>query len=165
MPITGQPYLPARSSTLQIFSATASESEPPKTVDVLGEDEDPPAEDLPVARDDGVAERPALGHPEVRLAMAHEPVELDERPGVAEQLDAFPGEQPARVAARRDRLLGAGVERLRTMLLEPLELGLRRPVPLRLPLRHAWSLTAPQRLDSGDGGGRPLDDLAVRRAG
>ena len=32
MPITGQPYLPARSSTLQIFSATASESEPPKTV-------------------------------------------------------------------------------------------------------------------------------------
>ena len=32
IPITGQPYFAARSSTLQTFSPTASESEPPKTV-------------------------------------------------------------------------------------------------------------------------------------
>ena len=32
MPITGQPYLTARSMTLQIFSAKTSLSEPPKTV-------------------------------------------------------------------------------------------------------------------------------------
>ena len=32
MPITGQPYLTARSITLQIFSANTSLSEPPKTV-------------------------------------------------------------------------------------------------------------------------------------
>src|SRR6187401_42742 len=32
MPITGQPYLSARSMTLQIFSAKTSLSEPPKTV-------------------------------------------------------------------------------------------------------------------------------------
>ena len=32
IPITGQPYFAARSSTLQTFSPTASDSEPPKTV-------------------------------------------------------------------------------------------------------------------------------------
>ena len=32
IPITGQPSLSARSITLQIFSANASESVPPKTV-------------------------------------------------------------------------------------------------------------------------------------
>jgi hypothetical protein len=32
MPISGQPNLSARSITLQIFSAKASESVPPKTV-------------------------------------------------------------------------------------------------------------------------------------
>ena len=32
IPITGQPYLSARSMTLQIFSAKASESVPPNTV-------------------------------------------------------------------------------------------------------------------------------------
>ena len=32
MPMTGQPYLAARSITLQIFSANTSLSEPPKTV-------------------------------------------------------------------------------------------------------------------------------------
>jgi hypothetical protein len=32
MPIRGQPYLRARSITLQIFSANASDSDPPKIV-------------------------------------------------------------------------------------------------------------------------------------
>ena len=31
-PMTGAPFLTARSITLQIFSANASESDPPKTV-------------------------------------------------------------------------------------------------------------------------------------
>ena len=50
MPITGQPYLTARSMTLQIFSAKTSESEPPKTVKSCAEDEDLAPEDRPVAR-------------------------------------------------------------------------------------------------------------------
>ena len=131
---------------------------------VLREDEHPPAEHLPVAGDDGVAERAPVGHPEVRLAVTHEAVELDERARVAEPLGALARRQLAGAAPRLDGLLRAGMERLGTMLLEPLELRVRRLVSLVSRLGHPRSLTPSKRLHSFDGTGRPLDDLAVRRA-
>src|SRR5439155_26531382 len=63
--------------------------------EVLAEDEDPAAEDRAVARDDGVAVGPPLEHAEVRLPVADEAVELDERPRITELLGAFPREQLA----------------------------------------------------------------------
>src|SRR5207302_9758469 len=59
---------------------------PAEDGEVLGKDEDLPAEDRPVAGDDGVAVRPPFQHPEVRFAVADVAVELDERAGI-EQLD------------------------------------------------------------------------------
>ena len=76
--------------------------------EVLREDEDLAAEDRPVAGHDGIAVRPPLHHPEVRVAVAHEAVELDERAGIEELLEPLVGEQlPLRPLAL-DRLLGAG---------------------------------------------------------
>jgi hypothetical protein len=98
--------------------------------EVLGEEEDAPAEDRPVAGDDGVAVRAAIHHPEVRLAVADVAVELDERARVAELLGALAGQEPALLTAARDGLLAAGMERLPAQLLEPLELVRRRFVPL-----------------------------------
>src|SRR5207248_5786269 len=89
--------------------------------EVLREDEDLAAEDRAVARDDRVAVRPALHHPEVRFAVAHVAVELDEGAGVAETLRALAREQPAVLAAALHRLLAAGVERLAAQLAELLE--------------------------------------------
>src|SRR5207302_2848149 len=51
--------------------------------EVLAQDEDAAAEDSSVARDDRAAVRAPLEHPEVRLAVTHVAVELDERSWVA----------------------------------------------------------------------------------
>ena len=51
MPISGQPYLAARSITLQIFSAKTSLSEPPKTVKSWLKTNTRAPEDLAVAGD------------------------------------------------------------------------------------------------------------------
>src|SRR5205085_8695703 len=90
---------------------------------------------------DRMAVRTPLEHPEVRLAMTHVPVELDERPGVAEPLGALAGEQLARVAVPRNRLLRPGVLRLLAQLLEPLELLGRRLVRALLRARHRAQVT------------------------
>src|SRR5207245_1249445 len=86
--------------------------------EVLGEDEDAPPEDRPVARDDGVAVGASIHHPEVRLAVSDVAVELDERARIAELLDALPGEQLALLAAARDGFLAARVARLLPQLLQ-----------------------------------------------
>jgi hypothetical protein len=57
-------------------------------------------------------------------------VELDERARVADLLGALAGQEPPLLAAAGDGLFAAGMERLPTQLLEPLELVRRRFVPL-----------------------------------
>ncbi len=105
--------------------------------EVLAEHEDLAAEDRAVAGDDRVAVRPALEHPEVRLAMAHVAVELDERPRIAELLGALAREQLPCFLVLRDRLLGARVLRLVAQVLEPLQLLGGRLVRSLRGLRHA----------------------------
>jgi hypothetical protein len=60
--------------------------------------------------------------------VANVAVELDEGTGVAELLRAFTREQPALVAASRDRALAARVQRLLAQFAQPAELRLRRVV-------------------------------------
>ena len=124
--------------TLQIFSAKTSESDPPKTGEVLGEDEHLAAEDRAIARDDGVTVGPVLAHAELGLAVPDEAVELDERAGIEEPLEPLPGEELAALTLALDRRLTAGVQRLVTELLQPPQLRFSRVV-----CRHQWrSLTA-----------------------
>src|SRR5207249_1071626 len=99
--------------------------------EVLREDEDPAAEDRPVAGDDGVAVRAPLHHPEVRLAVAHVAVELDERPLIAQPLGTLTREETPLLAPPGNRLLAARVQRLLAQLAQPAELRLRRLVDLR----------------------------------
>ena len=77
--------------------------------EVLGEDEDLAAEHGPVPGHHRVAPRPALHHPEVRVAVADVAVELDEAARVEEPLEPLPGEQLAALALTRHRALVAGV--------------------------------------------------------
>ena len=95
--------------------------------EVLREDEDLAAEDRPVAGDDGVAPRPALHHPEVRVAVADEAVELDEAARVEQLLDPLAREELAALALPLD---GAGSSpRVKRLVAEPrelVELALRR---------------------------------------
>src|SRR6185437_6518152 len=73
-------------------------------------------------------ERPPLEHPEVRLSMADETVELDEGARVAQLLGALAGEELAGSALLLDRLFRTRVGRALTLLAQPLELLLRRLV-------------------------------------
>ncbi len=59
-----------------IFSACASESEPPKTGEILGEDENGAAVDRSPAGHDAVAGDPTLVHPEIGRPVFDEHVEL-----------------------------------------------------------------------------------------
>ena len=101
--------------------------------EVLAEDADRPAEDRPVAGHDGVAPRPLLAHAELALAVAHEPVQLDERAPVEQELDPLTGEELASLVLSRDGLLAARVLRGVAQLAEPGELRLGRVVPGRHP--------------------------------
>src|SRR5207302_7558505 len=96
--------------------------------EVLREDEDLPAEDRPVAGDDGVPIGAPLEHAEVRLAMADVAIELDERPRIAEALRPLPRKQLPRFVLLLDCALRAGVERLLAELLQPGESLLGRLV-------------------------------------
>src|SRR5262249_12532240 len=93
--------------------------------------------------DDRVAVRTALEHPEVRLAMAHVAVELDERAWVAQLLGTLAGEQLAGVLVSRDRALGAGMACLVAQLREPLQLLGRGVV-----VRHAATLVHSYDMDT-----------------
>src|SRR5205807_6734558 len=115
---------------------------PAEDGEVLREDEDLAPEDLAVARDDGVAPRPPLHHPEVRLAVADVAVELDEGARVAEALGALAGEELSLRALPLDRLRAPGVARLVAERLHALELALRRlgTRALFVCRRHRWSV-------------------------
>src|SRR6185436_14028996 len=84
--------------------------------EVLGEHAHAAAVDGAVAGDDGVAGGPVLLEAELVLAMAHEGVELLERAGVEELLDAL----ARRVLAPRMLLLDGGLRPLQGVVAEPL---------------------------------------------
>ena len=98
--------------------------------EVLREKKDPAAENAAVSRDDGVAVRATIHHPEVRFAVADVAVELDERARVAQLLGTLAGEELPLFAPARDGLLAARVESLSSQLLQPLELPRGRLVRL-----------------------------------
>ena len=79
--------------------------------EVLAEDEDRAAVDLPVAGDDGVAPGPVLLHVEVVGPVADEGVELLEGAGVEQLLDPLAGGELALGVLLLDRRLGGGVDR------------------------------------------------------
>src|SRR5207249_2656453 len=80
--------------------------------EVLGEDEDLAAEDRPVAGDNRVPVRPPLEHAEVRLAVPHVAIELDERARIQQLEEPLAREQLALLALALDRLLGPRVHGL-----------------------------------------------------
>ncbi len=91
---------------------------PAEDGEVLREHEDPAAVHETVAGDHAVTVGAPAQHVEVRVAVADERVELDERPGVEERLDALAGEPLAPLVLSRDRAFVARVARL---VAEPLE--------------------------------------------
>src|SRR5205807_9206058 len=109
--------------------------------EVLREDEDLAAEDRPVAGDDRVAVGATFEHPEVRLAVSDETVELDERAGIEQLDEPFARQQLSLLALPFDGLLAAGVLGLFPKLLEPVELrlgGVRAVVGRRHGRRLVW---------------------------
>ena len=125
---------------MQIFSANDLTQRAAEDREVLAEDEHAPAEDRAVAGDDGVTVRAALEHSEVRLAVADEAVELDERAWIAELLGALAREQLAFGPLSLDGLRRAGVARLVSELGQPLQLLLGGLVAVFLRLSHGASL-------------------------
>ena len=102
----GAPTFIARSMTLQIFSAYASDSEPPKTVKSWLKTNTSRPSMRAVAGDDAVAEDALLVEAEVGRAVGHERVELDERARVEQQLEPLARRQLApRVLLLDPRLL------------------------------------------------------------
>ena len=126
--------------TLQIFSAKTSDSVPPKTVKSCEKTKTLPAEDRPVAGDDGVAPRPTLHHPEMRVAVADEAVELDEAARDRGASRSARGRAACRGSAgARSAFSSPACERLLAQALELLEFG---PRALFLGLRHRERLLA-----------------------
>ena len=90
-----------------IFSANTSPSAPPKTVKSWREHEHLAAVDRAPAGDDTVGERPVVLDAEAVRAVAGEHVELDERAGVEQQVDALAGGELAALVLAPDRRLVA----------------------------------------------------------
>ena len=114
----GAPTFMARSMTLQIFSAYASDSDPPKTVKSWLKTKTVPAVDETVTGDDAVAEE-RLGRR--RVAVGDEGVELDERAGIEQQIEALARGQLPGVVLLRDARRAAALARRRAHPLEERE--------------------------------------------
>ena len=155
----GAPTFIARSITLQIFSAYASDSEPPKTVKSWREHEHEPAVDGPVAGDDAVAEDALLVEPEVRRAVRDERVELDERARVEQQVEALARGQLAHRVLPLDAGRSPTLPRLRA-----------HPLESRDPFRVLRHVRAPPidprrpRTRADDSHHRPRGDRGRREA-
>ena len=107
--------------TLQIFSAYASDSEPPKTVKSWLKTKTSRPSIVPVSGHDAIAEVALLGKPEVSRPMRHEGIQLDERPGVEQQIEAFASGQLAGSMLLLDALGSAAELRLGAHLVEPIQ--------------------------------------------
>ena len=131
--------------------------------EVLREHEHLAAVDLAPTGDDTVGERPVLLDAEPVRAVAGEHVELDERAGVEQQVDALAGGELAPLVLAPDRRLGTGVQRLFLQLAELLE-ALRDRVRARARAARRWMSSAmPGKARPGaDSGGLLLDELDER---
>src|SRR5581483_11821701 len=89
--------------------------------EVLREDEDAPAVDLAMARDDRVAEVVLLVEAELGRAVDHELVHLLERAGVEQDVEAFAGGELAALVLRFDAPGAAAQARLLLHLQEALQ--------------------------------------------
>jgi hypothetical protein len=136
--------------TLHIFSAITSPSEPPKTVKSWEKTQTRRPSMSPWPGDDGVAPRAVLLHVELERAVANVGVELLERAGVEQLLDALARRVLALRVLLLDGRLGSVVDRGVTQLLELGELLL---VCLRALLAH------------GRGGYPPRAASSARTAG
>src|SRR5919198_4273424 len=118
--------------------------------EVLREDADLATVDLAVARDHGVAPGPVPEHVEVGRSVPNERVELAERAGIEQLVDALAGGELALGMLLLDGLLGGGVDR---RVAQPAQLGELLLVRIGDLLAHpgAGSLRPPRR-----GGSPPL---------
>ena len=129
----GAPTFIARSMTLQIFSAYASDSEPPKTVKSWLKTKTSRPSMRAVAGDDAVAEEVLPVEAELGRAMGDEGVELDERARVEQQVEPLARRQLAPGVLPFDPDGSATEQRLRAHLLEPMRSAPRSSARLRLP--------------------------------
>ena len=129
--------------TLWIFSANTSPSAPPNTVKSWAEHEDLAAVDRAPAGDHAVGERTGVLDAEAVGAVAGEHVELDERAGIEQQVDALARGELAALVLALDRRRAPGVQRLLAQLGELREPLLDR-VGHRCGARHGSSATAAQ---------------------
>ena len=121
MPITGAPTCIARSMILQIFSACASDSEPPNTVKswLNTNTSRPLIVPWPVTTPSpGIS---LLGHAEIAAAMLDEHVGLFERVRVEQELDALAGGKLAALVLRLDPPLATAQPGRRALGIELLE--------------------------------------------
>ena len=107
MPMTGAPVLSARVHHLRHLLAHRFGQRTAEDGEVLREDEDAAAVDLPIAGDDGVAEEVLLVHAELGGPMDHELVELFKRAGIEQDVDALARGQLAALVLRFDALQAA----------------------------------------------------------
>src|SRR5579871_5706548 len=107
-PITGAPFFMAWSRILQIFSACASESEPPIN--------------LAIAGDDAIAGNLLVGEAEVGGAMGGEHVQFLKSARVEQQIEPLTRGEFALFVLRLDTFLAATQQRLFAQLMQFFEL-------------------------------------------
>ena len=99
MPITGQPKRTREIHDLADLLGVGLAQRAAEDREVLREHEDLAPVDGAVARDDAVAVGPPLGQPEVRAAVLHEGVQLDQRARVEQPLERARARGPCRARA------------------------------------------------------------------
>jgi hypothetical protein len=107
----GAPDLRGQVHDLDDLLAVDLAERPPEHRGVLTEHRNRPPVDRPGAGHDAVAERPLLLHAEVGGPVPGECVQLDERPGVEQLVDALAGGLAALLLLALDGGLAAGVHR------------------------------------------------------
>ena len=100
--MTGAPFRSARSMILQIFSAWASDSEPPNTVKSWEKTYTTPAVDPAPAGDHAVAGVHLLLQPEIGGPVGDEAVELHEAALIEQQIEPFARGELALLVLLRD---------------------------------------------------------------
>ena len=126
-PMTGAPTRMAWSMILQIFSACASLSEPPKTVKSWLKTKTSRPFTVAAPGDDAIAGHALFGQAEVAAAMLDEHVVFLERVVVEEQLQALSGRELALCVLAFDPRLAAAQPGPGTALLQRMPNVVHRP--------------------------------------
>ena len=106
--------------------------------EVLGEDEDLATVDEPVAGDDAVPEHLLLLHAEIGATVGDEAVELDERPGIDEEVDPLAGRELPPFVLLLDSLLASAEKRATVQLVEAEQVGRRGATGGLASVGHGW---------------------------